>query len=100
MKSTRAIMVVVLVVAGSLASCQQMNRRSEHFGIRAEFHYQLERKYSSQGNELKRLYHVRMWRRYADAAKRPWLFVPRDPPEPQSWREFPRELDGPGWEPD
>jgi hypothetical protein len=56
--------------------------------------------YSAESNEVKRLYHLRMWRRYADAAKRPWLFVPRDPPEPQSWREFPRELDVPGWEPD
>jgi hypothetical protein len=98
MKSTRAIMVAVLIAAGSLASCRQMNRRSQYFRRMADSHYRLQRKYRSESNEVRRLYHSRMRQRYDAAAKRPWSFVPNDPPEPHSWRDFPRELEGLGSE--
>jgi type II secretory pathway component PulJ len=88
MKRVRALMILVLLSACIMSFFIQMSRRSKAFELRADHHYELQRRYWIESNELMRLYHSRMAKKYYGAAARPWLFVPSDLPEPHSWRDL------------
>ncbi|WP_435010913.1 hypothetical protein P12x_002203 [Tundrisphaera lichenicola] len=113
--STRRLMLIVAVMAVILAVASTLIRRRARFQVARDFHFSRSiyttpkeeneiRFYDAAGNLLYRFdtpaptpeqrrlrqarhdWHVRLSVKYGEAARRPWLPVEPDPPEP------PREI--------
>ena len=89
--TVRQMMVVVLIVAIMLAIHVTLQRRRGRFERLSHYHIQSIRiesicfcaPYESDVLSDKALWHLKLSRKYGEAARRPWLPVSPDPPEPE-----------------